>query len=310
MSVNNSDENVRSRIAFFYRGQFLAQSLLTLAYDSQRPLNRTGSDRLFQLDPLERAYPLFGDSSTRFEEAQSNSKLYARLDRGRSYVMFGDFETANAGAGLASYTRRLTGVKLHVENSRGDYVSVAGARPDTSFARDVIPGGAIGFARLTHGEILPGSETVVIEVRDRRNPEIILTREPLVRSVDYNLNATAGEIFFLRPISAFDFALNLVQVVITYEHAGSGMSSAVYAARGVKTFESAGLRVGASVVQQRQGEFGSFVVGGIEGEKKLPAGGSLEFEWAVSRGRAAFGGNLFSLDGAADSRHDGNAYRV
>ncbi|HEX5708386.1 MAG TPA: hypothetical protein VFX96_13870 [Pyrinomonadaceae bacterium] len=310
MTVNNSDESVRSRIAFFYRGRFFADSLLTLAYDSQRPLNRTGSDRLFQLDPLERAYPIFGDSSTRFEDAQSNSKLYARLDRGRSYLMFGDFETANASAGLASYTRRLTGVKLHVENSRGDYVSVAGARPDTAFARDVIPGGALGLARLSHGEILPGSETVVIEVRDRRNPEIILTREPLVRSVDYNLNATTGEIFFLRPVSAFDYALNLVQVVVTYEHAGSGMSSAVYAARGVKTIESVGLRVGASIVQQRQGEFGTFVVGGIDGEQKLPNGGSLEFEWATSRGRAVIGGNLFSLDGGADSRHDGNAYRV
>ncbi|HYN86846.1 MAG TPA: SdrD B-like domain-containing protein [Pyrinomonadaceae bacterium] len=310
MTVNNSDENVRSRIAFFYRGRFLAGSLLTLAYDSQRPLNRTGRDRLFQLDPLERAYPLFGDSSTRFEDAQSNSKLYARIDRGRSYMMFGDFETANAQAGLASYTRRLTGVKVHVENSRGDYVSVAGARPDTSFARDVLPGGALGLARLSHGEILPGSETVVIEVRDRRNPEIILAREPLVRSVDYNLNATTGEIFFLRPVSAFDYALNLVQVVVTYEHAGAGMASAVYAARGVQHIDSMGLRVGASLVQQRQGEFGTFVVGGIDGEKKLPAGGSLEFEWATSRGRAVIGGNLFSLDGSADTRNDGNAYRV
>ena len=316
ISAHDSEESYRSRIAFFYRGSVFGKNLLTVAYDSQRPLNRTsGSDRLFQLDPLERAYPLFGDSSTRYEDAQSNSKLYARLDRGRSYLMFGDFETENRDAGLASYARKLTGVKLHVENSKGDFISVTGARPDTSFARDVFGGGALGFARLSHTDVLPGSEVVTIEVRDRRNPERIITREPLIRSVDYNLNAATGEIFFLRPVSAFDYALNLVQVVVAYEHRAEGMSSAVYTARAVKNFEELGLKVGLSLVEQKQSEFGSFLVAGIDAEKKLPDGGRLRAEWATSRGRVMFSGNLFSTAGGEagdgnDGRHDGNALRV
>jgi uncharacterized repeat protein (TIGR01451 family) len=305
----DSDRAVRSRLAFFYRGQFLGSNLLTLAYDSNRPINRTGGrDRLFQFDPLDRAYPLFGDTSTRYDDAPSNSKLYMRVDRGRSYFLFGDFETENDKAGLASYTRRLTGAKLHIENSNGDYVSVTGARPDTAFARDVFPGGAIAFARLTHPEILPGSETVVIEVRDRRNPEVILSRESLIRSIDYNLDASTGEIFFLRPISSFDFSFNLVQVVVTYEHRSDGMSSAVYTARAFKTFESLGLKLGLSLVDQQQGEFGSFVLGGLDAEKTLPRGGRVRMEWATSRGRVASGGNVFGA--SLDNRHDGNAYRV
>ena len=305
-----SDAAVRSRLAFFYRGQFIgSKNLLTLAYDSNRPINRTsGRDRLFQFDPLDRAYPLFGDSSTRYEDAQSNSKLYARLDRGRSYFLFGDFETENRSAGLASYSRRLTGVKLHLENSKGDYVSVTGARPDTAFARDVFPGGALGFARLSHAEVLPGSETIVIEVRDRRNPATILSREALLRSVDYNLDASTGEIFFLRPISSFDFSFNLVQVVVTYEYRADGMSQAVYTARAYKNFEGLGLKVGLSLVDQRQGDFGSFLIGGLDAEKSLSRGGRLRAEWATSRGRVVSGGNLFF--GGADDRHDGNAYRV
>jgi uncharacterized repeat protein (TIGR01451 family) len=307
-----SQASVRSRLAFFYRGQFLgAKNLLTLAYDSNRPINRTGGrDRLFQFDPLDRAYPLFGDSSTRFEDAQTNSKLYLRLDRGRSYFLFGDFETENRNSGLASYTRKLTGVKLHVENSKGDYVSLTGARPDTAFARDVFPGGALGFARLSHGEILAGSESLVIEVRDRRNPETILSRESLIRSVDYNLDAATGEVFFLRPISTFDFSFNLVQVVATYEYAAAGMSQAVYTGRAYKNFEGLGLKVGLSLVDQRQGDFGSFVLGGIDAEKSLPHGGRLSAEWATSRGRAVSGGNIFFGNVSTDDRHDGNAYRV
>src|SRR6185503_1599418 len=218
-NMRQEEGNVRSRLSFFYKGKVFSKSMLTLAYDSQRPLNRTpGSDRIFQLDPQERLYPVLGDSSVRFEEAQSNSKLYFRLDHGRSYATFGDMEADMEGLQVAGYSRKLTGVKLHVENSSGDFITVTGARPDTAFARDVIPGGSFTLARLSHSEILPGSESVVLEVRDRRNPEIIVSREPLSRSVDYNMNSVTGEIFFLRPISTFDYQLNLLQVVVTYEH--------------------------------------------------------------------------------------------
>ncbi|HEY0080342.1 MAG TPA: SdrD B-like domain-containing protein [Pyrinomonadaceae bacterium] len=311
MQLRGEEGDWQSRIGFFYRGRLFGENLLTLAYDSQRPLNRNGSnDRLFQLDPLERAYPIFGDSSTRYEDAQSNSKLYARLDRGRSYLMFGDFETEHRGLALAGYARKLTGVKAHVENSEGDYVSLTGARPDTAFSRDVFAGGGLSLAQLSHPDILPGSEVVTLEVRDRRNPERILSRESLIRSVDYNLDTTNGQIFFMRPISAFDYALNLVQVVVTYEHRAGDMASAVYTGRAVKNFKKAGLRVGVSVVDQKQSEFGSFVLAGLDGEKKLPRGGSLQFEYAMSRGEVAFTGNLFGAGAALDAKHNGSAYRV
>jgi hypothetical protein len=197
----NRTEKHTSRINFFYRGSFLHRNLLTVAYDSARPLQRTaGRDRLFQLDPLDRLYPLFGDSSTRYEEAQSNSKLYARLDRGRSYALFGDFagdreESATAvgtnfssgaafagnnngaaftqlssghfGRMLTAYSRNLTGVKVHLANNHGDFITATGARPDTAFARDVFAGTSFGLLRLSRGEVLQGSETLVLEVRDR-----------------------------------------------------------------------------------------------------------------------------------------------
>ncbi|HYP53141.1 MAG TPA: hypothetical protein VEQ42_06350, partial [Pyrinomonadaceae bacterium] len=311
MALRDTDEAWRSRIGFFYRGRIFGTNLLTVAYDSERPLNRTaGRDRMFTLDPLERAYPLFGDSSTRYEDAQSNSKLYARLDRGRSYLLFGDFDTEHRNLALSGYARRLTGVKVHVENEAGDFVSVTGARPDTSYARDVFPGGGLSLVQLSHGDILPGSEVVVLEVRDRRNPERIISRETFVRSVDYNLDTASGQIFFLRHVSTFDYALNLIQIVVTYEHRAMGMSSAVYTGRVVKTFKAAGLRLGLSVVDQRQDEFGAFILGGIDGEKQMPNGGRLQFEYAMSRGEVAFTGNLFGGGASSDARHNGSAYRV
>ena len=62
-----------------------------MAYSSQSPLNRTsGYDQMFNMDATNQQYIVFGDSSTRFYNAQSNSRLYARIDHGLSYVMFGD----------------------------------------------------------------------------------------------------------------------------------------------------------------------------------------------------------------------------
>ena len=133
VGLRREEGNFRSRLSFFYSGKLFGDNMLTLSYDSQRPINRTaGRDRLFQLDPNDRVYPLFGDSSTRFEAAQTNSKLYARIDRKRSYLMFGDFE-ADMNAPLMGYGRKLTGVKLHLENSGGDGITLTGRAPRHRF---------------------------------------------------------------------------------------------------------------------------------------------------------------------------------
>ncbi len=307
VALRDEQGKFRRRLSFFYSGRIPGNNMLTLSYDTQRPINRTaGADRIFQLDPLDRVYPLFGDSSTRYEAAQSNSKLYARVDHKRSYAMFGDFE-AEMEAPLAGYARKLTGVKAHLENSQGDFVTVTGARPDTAFARDVFPAGVLGILQLSSGEILPGSETVVLEIRDRRNPEVIISHETLARSVDYNLDAVTGRMFFMRYISTFDSALNLTQVIVTYEHRAAGLNSGVYTGRARKNFKGLGLKLGFSAVLQRQADQGNFLLGGFDAEKTLPRGGSLQLAWAGSHGEIMGSGNAFGSD---DSKHDGTAYQL
>jgi uncharacterized repeat protein (TIGR01451 family) len=307
VALRNEQGNFRGRTSFFFSGKVFGDNMLTLSYDSQRSINRTaGRDRLFQLDPQDRVYPLFGDSSTRFEAAPSNSKVYARLDHKRSYAMFGDFE-ADMDAPLAGYTRKLTGVKAHLENANGDFITIAGARPDTTFARDVFAAGGLSLMQLSNAEILPGSETVTLEVRDRRNPEVILSQETLMRSVDYNLDATIGTLFLLRYVSTFDRALNLTQVVVTYEHRANGFGSAVYTARAKKNFKRIGLKLGWSAALQREAKRSDFFLGGLDAEKTLPRGGSLQFAVATSRGRVAGFGNSAASE---DARHDGNAYQL
>ncbi|MDQ2854850.1 MAG: hypothetical protein M3R68_00860, partial [Acidobacteriota bacterium] len=310
VSLRGEQGNSRNRISLFFSGRVWGENSLTLAYDSQRPINRTtGHDRLFQFDPLDRVYPLYGDSSVRYDAAQSNSKLYARVDHKRSYAMFGDLDADMEELALGGYTRKLTGVKVHLENSGGDFVTVTGARPDTSFDREVFPAGGLSLVRLAHGDILQGSETVAVEVRDRRNPEVILSRELLSRSIDYNIDAATGELFLLRNISTFDSGLNLKQIVVTYEHQAAGMGSSVYTARGRKTFAGWGLKLGFSTVLQQQEAANNFLVGGFDGEKTLPRRGLLKFAWATSQGEIGSGVNGSGPEGN-DANHIGNAFSL
>jgi hypothetical protein len=223
--------------------------------------------------------------------------------------MFGDLDADLEELALGGYTRKLTGVKVRLENSGGDFITVTGARPDTSFAREVFPAGGLSLVRLAHGDLLQGSETVAVEVRDRRNPEVILSRELLTRSIDYNIDASIGELFLLRNISTFDSGLNLKQLVVTYEHQANGMTSSVYTARGRKNFAGWGLKLGFSTVLQQQEASDNFLVGGIDGEKSLPRRGILKFAWATSQGEIGSGLNGSGPEGS-DTNHIGNAFSL
>ena len=129
----------------------------------------------------------------------------------------------------------------------------------------------------------------------------------MTRSVDYNLDALSGQLFFLRYISTFDFGLNLTQIVVTYEHRATGMGSSVYTARARKNFKRLGLKLGLSMAWQNQEDVRDFVLGGFDAEKTLPRGGSLQVAWAHSQGQVLGTGNVLDPE---DSIHNGNAYEI
>ena len=106
---------------------------------------------------------------------------------------------------------------VHVDVDDSALVSMGGRRFGGA--------GSLGILQLSSGEILPGSENVMLEIRDRRTPEVVMSRETLTRGIDYNLDPVTGQLFFLRYISTFDHLLNLTQIVVTYEHRANSMRS-------------------------------------------------------------------------------------
>jgi uncharacterized repeat protein (TIGR01451 family) len=312
-AVTNQSGDFSRRADFFFRKSVLGNNLLTLGYTSDSNVNgATGINQMFQLDPLNRVYPVFGDSSVLFDPAQANSRVYGRLDHGRSYLLFGDLHGDVAHdpvADIADYGRNLTGLKAHWENSQKDQVTVTGARPQTSFARDVFAGDTFGLIHLSHIQILPGSEMITMETRDRRNPDVLISREPLLRSVDYTLDWNTGSIFFLRSVSTLDSSLNLIQLIVTYEYQNTGLSSAVYSAQGSKRFTGTGTKLSASFLTERDSGIGSFYLSSMKLDQALPNKGRFQVELPVSYGTVLTAGSFFgATDGSASA--DGMAVRA
>ncbi|MFH4308075.1 hypothetical protein WAJ73_24960, partial [Acinetobacter baumannii] len=71
------------------KGKVRGEYLLTLAYDSDKDKNQ----RLFRDIRPDEYYPVYGDSAAKGFDAQTTSKLYVRVDKGRSYAMYGDYVT-------------------------------------------------------------------------------------------------------------------------------------------------------------------------------------------------------------------------
>ncbi|WP_083989470.1 DUF11 domain-containing protein [Paraurantiacibacter namhicola] len=209
-----SDLGDEARIAFYAKGPVADGLLVTFAYDSAKD---EGDQRLLgTLDP-QAYYTVFADASVRQFDAASRSKFYARIEGALFNVQYGDFETGFDETRLARYHRVATG--LSGEARLGQLgVQAFGAKTGTRFQRDEIQGqGISGPYRLGSRAIVPNSESVVIETRDRFRSELVVERRELSRFVDYDIDFLSGTITFKQPVLSRDFDLNPQFIVIDYE---------------------------------------------------------------------------------------------
>jgi uncharacterized repeat protein (TIGR01451 family) len=280
-------------LSLFYQDSLTKNDLLTVAVRTKEGVNNaTGARGLFESDPTQHLYPVMGDASTHQEMAQSSGHLFARYERGKSYVMYGDLQGDLPGdlldrgrSDLLEFNRNVTGFRFQLQGSeRAALFQGQIARPRTAYTREIFNAAGGSAIRLSRSQILRGSETITLEVRDRRNPERIVSREALIRNVDYILDPLSGVLYVTRPLSLFDRTLNVVQVVTGYEYQTAGADSLMYLGRGFYSLDALGLRIGGSLLNQNDGG-ANFSIGGVELEKSLPNGGRFKAEVPVSHGR-------------------------
>lgn len=246
---NNLDAGFHNsgRLAFYGRGTVWNKYLLTASFDNERRQR----DRLFQdLDP-DVLYSIYGDNSRVDYTAQTSNPFFVKLERNRSYMMFGDFNTGLHQNELARYDRTFTGVSGHYE-TRSEKLDAFATLTDRKVVQDEIRGqGISGFYFLGSSNVVPGSEKVRIEVRDKRHNEIILSRIDKARFGDYEIDYTQGTLFFKQPIASIDQSGNPTYIVVSYESQGGFAESYVAGGQAEKEIAK-GLTLGATAVTEER----------------------------------------------------------
>lgn len=317
---NNGKANGAARTAFFVKGTIKGEYLLTAAYDSDKEVRA----RLLRDIQPEEFYPVYGDASLRGFDACSAERLYVRVDKDRSYLLYGDFQTGDnlstqSGADfgsqaaprvLGTYNRTATGLGWHFENERvrGNVFAI-----DDSLRQVIeeLPSSGSGPYGLRNNEVLEGSDRVEVVVRDRNQPSRIVSVRPLARLVDYSFEPFSGRILLSNFLPSFDADLNPVSLRITYEvDQGTEKFLVLGADAQLRVGERA--EVGGSYVDDRN-PFAGFEMGSVNFGYRL--GDSTWFALEGARTRSEVNTNSINQYGSPALQGlsglvEGNAWRA
>ena len=215
--AGNEDYSATGRAAMFLKGKVRGDYLLTLAYDSDKK-----GERLFRdIEPGE-YYPVYGDSSAKGFDAQSTSKLYVRVDKGRSFAMYGDLKTQidnDEGIKLGQYNRTLTGLKAQFEDTNTRIIAFAAETSTSQRVNETRGLGVSGPYPLANDfdAVLENSETIEVITRDANNPGRIVRRETLTRFADYEIDPISRSLYLKSPIASQDIDGNPIYLRVTVE---------------------------------------------------------------------------------------------
>lgn len=231
------------------------------------------------------AYTLFGDGSVQSDAAPSQGMFYARLAKGESYVMWGDFQSDFTGPELVNRRSALTG--LSAAGKLGS-ASLFGFAAPTYGARftDLIQGnGSSGYYFLSHYPVVAASESVRIVLTAHNDDSLILETKALTRGADYTMDYEAGAILLALPLPSVHAAGG--KVLLEVEYAASSLAQRATAAGVRATVDVMGgaLKLGASAVVEAQiGGAGTRAAAGVDAALSLGELGSAFAEVAASGG--------------------------
>jgi hypothetical protein len=279
--ARKGDGYAGGRSAMFAKGTVMKNYLLTLSYDSDKAEHGV----LFRDIQPEAFYPIYGDASLKVFDAQTSGKFYVRAERGRSYMLYGDFQTVQSptvAQDLGLYRRTMTGFQQHLEKQKV-VLNIFGSHDSLTQVIDEISGlGISGPYSVSNTSGVSGTEKVEIVTRDRNQPAVILSTVAMSRFTDYEFEPFNGRLLFRRPVPAVDELLNPVSIRVIYEVDRGGDKAWIGGADGhVKLGRF--VQVGGSFVED--GTPGApYRLGSLNGSVKLGASTTLVAEGAQTSG--------------------------
>jgi flagellar motor protein MotB len=210
------DSSLDGRLAFYLNGKVRQNWHLTASADTREgPVKDLFSnfldkspDSLFRRIDPDYYYPSFGDDGVVEEMAPTMGKFFVRASRSQDYGMWGNFKVGYRDNELAQVDRGLYGANAHygseLTTSFGERrITVDGfaAQPGTMPSYEAFRGTGGSLYFLRHQDILTGSESVRIEIRDKASG-IVTGVVNLRPNVDYDIDYLQGRLLLSEPLSA------------------------------------------------------------------------------------------------------------
>lgn len=251
--------DVSRRMAMFAKGQVRGGYFVTLSYDSEK----IDEDLLRDMNPNE-YYPIMGDNSVRGYEAQSRSKLYARIELDKNSLTWGDFTTdaTNSYKDLSRVQRTLTGVEGVYDNGTLKLLGFAAQEDNIRKVVELEGNGTAMLYQIPGGDIVRNSEVVELLTMDREASGLVISAQPLQRFTDYVIDYVTGDIRFVSAIPSFDENLNPLKVRISYDQESGGDEELVAGARATLSLGDQVVVGGSYTTDENKAE-GYEIVGGF-----------------------------------------------
>lgn len=299
-----------ARIALYAKGRIKGEWLMTLAYDS----DKAKSEARFAgtIDPTA-YYTIYADRSERRYDAASVRNLYLKLERPQFYALFGDYETGINEPVLTRYQRAFNGVKAEYGNERVKAVAFAADTPYRHRREELQGNGLSGPYALSARDILPNSERVVIEIRDRLRSDRIVEQKVLVRNIDYDIDYVAGTLRFREPILSRSSGLDPQFIVVDYEVDGVAERVLNAGGRATWTNKNKTLTVGATAIHDED-DLAKTNMGGVDVRYTPSPETEIRAEFAASNANARSGATGVNGDTATawlvEAEHHGKTVDV
>ena len=206
---------VDGRFAFYLKGKIQGKYLITAQLDTREGeideifgdvLQEDPTALFRRLDP-DVFYPVYGDDSTTVSDVDTQGRFFLRVDWDNSQVLWGNYHTGLNGTEFAQYNRSLYGAKLeHNSNDVTDlgesktHLKAFVSEAQSAFGHTEFLGTGGSLYYLPDTNILPGSEKVSVEIRDR-DSNLVVDRITLIRDQDYEVDEIQGRIILVRPLS-------------------------------------------------------------------------------------------------------------
>src|SRR2546425_5569104 len=283
------------------------------------------------LDP-DAFYPVYGDSSRTYADTNSQGRFYVLFEAPYGTVQWGNYNSGITGNEFSTFNRSLYGGKATWKSlsRRQDgqplgQVMVFGAVQETRPAHDEFAGTGGSLYFLRSQGVVPGSEKVRLEVRDKITgiPVANVTRR---NYVDYEIDYAEGRVLFRAPVSSVTDTTTIISdgilngnpvfVIVDYEYtdlSGAAIDVNTYGGR-AKAALGDDVMVGGTFVQEDR-PTGTYTLEGGDVTAKIGASSSVSAEYSQSQSEALSqyvsddGGLTFSQKSVPFSTDAAQAYK-